>query len=72
VLFQHDFLVIWLQSQAPAITEVATPGDPGGLGTFKPVLQSDGSYAFEPGLVKSLSKARSRSARNWPVSGMPL
>ena len=53
VLFEHDFLVIWMQSQAPVITEVPTPGDPAGDGTFKPVLQSDGSYAFEPGLIKA-------------------
>ena len=69
VLFEHDFLVIWLQSQAPVITEVPTPGDPAGDGTFKPVLQSDGSYAFEPGLVKVEVKGTFPLGQNWAGLG---
>ena len=65
VLFEHDFLVIWMQSQAPTITEVPTPGDPAGDGTFKPVLQSDGSYAFEPGLIKAEVKGTFPLGQNW-------
>jgi hypothetical protein len=65
VLFEHDFLVIWMQSQAPTITEVPTPGDPAGDGTFKPVLQSDGSYAFEPGLIQAEVKGTFPLLQNW-------
>jgi hypothetical protein len=71
VLFEHDFLVIWMQSQAPAITEVPTPGDPAGDGTFKPVLQSDGSYAFEPGLIKAEVKGTFPLGQNWAGLGHP-
>ncbi len=71
VLFEHDFLVIWMQSQAPVITEVPTPGDPAGDGTFKPVLQSDGSYAFEPGLIKAEVKGTFPLGRNWSGLGHP-
>ena len=71
VLFEHDFLVIWMQSQAPTITEVPTPGDPAGDGTFKPVLQSDGSYAFEPGLIKAEVKGTFPLGQNWAGLGHP-
>ena len=54
-----------MQSQAPAITEMPTPGDPAGDGNFKPVLQSDGSYAFEPGLVQVLVKGTFPLLQNW-------
>ena len=49
---KHQFLVIFLQSQAPAIVEVPTPGDPTGNGVFNPIPGSDGLNHFLPGLVK--------------------
>ena len=71
VLFEHDFIVIWMTTQAPVITEVPTPGDPAGDGTFKPVLQSNGSYAFEPGLVKAEVKGTFPLGQNWAALGHP-
>jgi hypothetical protein len=35
-LLKHQNLVIWMNLSAPAIVEIATAGDPGGLGTFDP------------------------------------
>jgi len=49
---KHQFLVIFLQSQAPAIVEVPTPGDPTGNGVFNPIPGADGKNHFLPGLVK--------------------
>jgi hypothetical protein len=51
---KHQFLVIWLQSQAPTLVEVPTPGDPTGNGVFNPIPGAGpgGTNAFLPGLVK--------------------
>jgi hypothetical protein len=49
---KHQFLVIFLQSQAPTIVEVPTPGDPAGDGVFNPIPGADGLNHFLPGLVK--------------------
>jgi hypothetical protein len=55
VLDEHQFLVIWLQDQAPVINEVATPGDPAGNGVFNPIPGPNGN-AFGYGLVHILVK----------------
>ncbi len=70
-LFEHDFLVIWLQAQAPAITEVPTPGDPAGNGVFRPVARPTARTPSSRGSSRSRSRARSRSARIGPPSGIP-
>jgi hypothetical protein len=51
-IVKHQFLAIFLQSQAPTIVEVPTPGDPAGDGVFNPIPGSDGLNHFLPGLVK--------------------
>jgi hypothetical protein len=55
-LDQHQFLVIWLQDQAPVITEAAGAnlGDPTGNGVFNPIVGAGprGTNAFLPGLIK--------------------
>ena len=57
-LDQHAYKLIWLQDQAPTIDETAGDnlGDPTGNGVFNPIPQSDGSNAFEPGLIHVLVK----------------
>ncbi len=54
-LFQTDILVIWLQDQAPTLTEVAGAnlGDPQGDGVFNPIPGAgpNGTNAFLPGLL---------------------
>lgn len=54
-LFQTDILVIWLQDQAPTLTEVAGAnlGDPTGNGVFNPIPGAgpNGTNAFLPGLL---------------------
>jgi len=55
-LDQHQFLVIWMQDQAPTISEVAGAnlGDPTGNGVFNPIPGAgpNGGNGFLPGLVK--------------------
>jgi hypothetical protein len=55
-LDQHQFLVIWLQDQAPVITEAAGAnlGDPTGNGVFNPIVGAgpNGTNAFLPGLIQ--------------------
>ncbi len=55
-LDQHQFLVIWLQDQAPVITEAAGAnlGDPTGNGVFDPIVGAgpNGTNAFLPGLIQ--------------------
>jgi hypothetical protein len=56
-LDQHQFLVIWLQDQAPVITEAAGAnlGDPTGNGVFNPIVGAGPrgiGNAFLPGLIK--------------------
>ena len=63
--FENDVIVIWMQSQAPVITEVPTPGDPAGDGTFKPVVQADGSNAYGPGLIKAEVRGTFPLGQNW-------
>jgi hypothetical protein len=52
-LDQHQFLVIWLQDQAPTITEVAGAnlGDPKGDGIFNPIPGPSGN-SFQNGLIQ--------------------
>jgi hypothetical protein len=60
VLDEHQFLVIWMQDQAPVINEVAGAnlGDPTGNGVFNPIpgLGPNGTNAFGPGLIHVLVK----------------
>ena len=55
-LDQHQFLVIWMQDQAPTTTEVAGAnlGDPTGNGVFNPIpgAGANGSNAFLPGQIR--------------------
>ncbi len=55
-LDQHQFLVIWMQDQAPTTTEVAGAnlGDPTGNGIFNPIPGAGrgGTNAFLPGQIR--------------------
>lgn len=52
-ILNHQFVTIWMQSQAPSIAEIATTGDPAGDGVFPPILDTKtGLYDFHNGLVK--------------------
>jgi hypothetical protein len=62
ILGKHQFLVIWLRSQAPVIREVANAdfpsidlGDPAGDGIFNP-LGTSPNKAFKNGLVQITAK----------------
>jgi hypothetical protein len=60
VIDEHQFLVIWLQDQAPVINEAAGAnlGDPTGNGVFNPIpgLGPNGTNAFGYGLIHILVK----------------
>src|SRR5581483_8074003 len=56
VELMHQFLVIWLQDQAPVIDETPTAGDPNGDGVFNPIPDANGVNSFGYGLVHILVK----------------
>jgi hypothetical protein len=60
VIDEHQFLVIWMQDQAPVINEAAGAnlGDPTGNGVFNPIpgLGPNGTNAFGYGLIHVLVK----------------
>lgn len=57
VIDEHQFLVIWMQDQAPVINEAAGAnlGDPAGDGVFNPIPGPEGN-AFGYGLIHVLVK----------------
>ena len=56
-ILKHQFLVIWMQDQAPVINEAAGAnlGDPTGNGIFNPIPGPDGN-TFGYGLIHVLVK----------------
>ena len=56
-ILKHQFLVIWMQDQAPVINEAAGAnlGDPTGNGIFNPIPGPNGNY-FGFGLIHVLVK----------------
>jgi hypothetical protein len=74
-LDQHQFLVIWLQDQAPAINEVAGAnlGDPTGNGVFNPIAGAGdgGTNAFLPGLVHITVKGTFPFGNDFASYGRP-
>jgi hypothetical protein len=56
-ILKHQFLVIWMQDQAPVISEAAGAnlGDPTGNGIFNPIPGPNGNY-FGYGLIHVLVK----------------
>ncbi|HST16382.1 MAG TPA: hypothetical protein VLK36_01855 [Gaiellaceae bacterium] len=56
-ILKHQFLVIWMQDQAPVISEAAGAnlGDPTGNGIFNPIPSPNGNY-FGYGLIHVLVK----------------
>jgi hypothetical protein len=56
-ILKHQFLVIWMQDQAPVINEAAGAnlGDPTGNGIFNPIPGPNGNY-FGYGLIHVLVK----------------
>lgn len=71
-LDQHQFLVIWMQDQAPVINEQAGAnlGDPTGNGVFNPIPGADGN-AFQNGLIHVLVKGTFPFGNDFASYGRP-
>ena len=71
-LDQHQFLVIWMQDQAPVINEQAGAnlGDPTGNGVFNPIPGPDGN-SFENGLIHVLVKGTFPFGNDFASYGRP-
>ena len=71
-LDQHQFLVIWMQDQAPVINEQsgANLGDPTGNGVFNPIPGPDGN-SFENGLIHVLVKGTFPFGNDFASYGRP-
>ncbi|HZO34460.1 MAG TPA: hypothetical protein VFB17_05225 [Gaiellaceae bacterium] len=76
VELMHQFLVIWLQDQAPVIDETPTAGDPNGDGVFNPIPDANGVNSFGYGLVHILVKGtfplgNDFAGKNHPIVTLP-
>jgi hypothetical protein len=76
VLDEHQFLVIWMQDQAPVINEAAGAnlGDPTGNGVFNPIpgLGPNGTNAFGYGLIHVLVKGTFPFGNNFAGYNHPV
>lgn len=58
LVFEDDVPVAWMLDSAPTLTESGDVGDykvgdPGGSGSFEPILGADGKYHLYPGLIQA-------------------